>query len=84
MCRPGGNAASGTLMSVDDFARAVSVERGRCARWVYDSFGRAANCPEPVIASGWLQVGQRWHHVDACAAHSGELRRRGPLATPAN
>ena len=70
--------------SVDDFARAVSVERGRCARWVYDSFGRATNCPEPVIASGWLQVGQRWHHVDACSAHSGELRRRGPLATPAN
>ena len=84
MCQPGGDLASGTLMFVDDFARAVSVESGRCFRWVYDSFGRATTCPEAVIASGWLQVGKRWHRVDACSEHSGELRRRGPLAAPVN
>lgn len=71
-------------MFIDDFARAVSVESGRCFGWVYDTFGRATTCREPVIASGWLQVGQRWHGVDACSAHSGELRRRGPLAAPIN
>jgi hypothetical protein len=63
-----------------DFARAVSIERGWCFRWVYDDNGEPATCPEPVLSSGWLKVGERRHEVDACGRHSGELRFRGPLS----
>ena len=64
-----------------DFAQAVSVHRGRCFRWVYDDHGRPTTCPQAVIASGWLKVGERWHEIDACGEHSGELRFRGRLGT---
>ncbi|MGO9659784.1 MAG: hypothetical protein ACLP7F_15695 [Acidimicrobiales bacterium] len=37
--------------------------------------GKPDRCSEPVVASGWLQVGvERWHQVDACSQHSGQLR----------
>lgn len=61
-----------------DYAGAVSVDRGRCYRFVYDEHGKPAHCPEPLIASGWLQVGPKWYQVDSCGEHSAQLRRRGP------
>jgi hypothetical protein len=64
-----------------DYAQAVSTERGRCFRWVYDDTGKPTNCPGAVIASGWLRI-DRWYEVDACAEHSGQLRFRGSLNPP--
>ena len=51
---------------MQDYAGAVSGERGRCFRFVTDPDGKPVNCPERVIASGWLKIGDRWHEVDAC------------------
>jgi hypothetical protein len=48
---------------VDDYAQTVSVLSGRCFKWVDDGAGEPTNSPEPVVASGWLQVGERWHRV---------------------
>jgi hypothetical protein len=59
-----------------DYARAVTVDRGRCFRMVHDGKGKPDHCSEAVIASGWLKVGDRWYQVDACGQHSGQLRRR--------
>jgi hypothetical protein len=61
---------------MEDYARTVSVERGRCFKWVYDESDNPSNCLERVIRCGWLQVGQEWHLVDACSSHSGQLRSR--------
>jgi hypothetical protein len=67
---------------VDDYAQTVSVLSGRCSKWVDDGAGEPTNCPEPVVASGGREVGERWHRVDACGQHSGQLRKRGPLTSP--
>jgi hypothetical protein len=61
-----------------DYAGAVSVDRGRCYRFVYDEHGKPTGCPETPIATGWLQVGAKWHEVDSCGEHSAQLRHRGP------
>ena len=65
---------------MEDYARPVRVERGRCFKWVYDESGKPSNCVERVISSGWLPVGQEWHLVDACSSRSGSVAR-GRLAT---
>jgi hypothetical protein len=61
-----------------DYAGAVAVYRGECFRFIYDEHGKPTKCPEPPIATGWLQVGPKWHEVDSCSEHSAQLRRRGP------
>jgi hypothetical protein len=40
-----------------DYASAVAVDRGKCFRFIYDEHGKPTKCPEPPIATGWLQVG---------------------------
>ena len=59
---------------MEDYARAASVERGRCFRFVYDEHGNPAHCPEPIVAKGWTKL-DRWYEVDACAEHAAQLRR---------
>jgi hypothetical protein len=59
---------------MEDYAGAVSADRGRCFRSVDDSHGRSQPCPRPVIASGRLQVGPSWVEVGACYHHSSQLR----------
>jgi hypothetical protein len=58
-----------------DYAQAVSVERGRCFKWVYDVQGKPKRCPEPLTVTGWVKIDRR-HEVDACAEHS--IQRRQP------
>jgi hypothetical protein len=60
-----------------DCAGAISTERGRCFRFVYDEQGKPENCPAPIAATGRLKVGPRWHEVDACAEHAAQLRQHG-------
>jgi hypothetical protein len=61
-----------------DYAGAVSVDRGRCYRFIYDEHGKPENFPQPPIATGWLQVGPKYQ-VDSCSEQSGQLRQRaGP------
>jgi len=31
---------------------------GRCHRFVYDPDGKAANCPDPTVTSGWRRDGK--------------------------
>ncbi len=57
-----------------DYAGAVSTERGRCFRFIYDEHGKPENCPQPLTATGWIKV-DRWYEVDACAEHSTQLRK---------
>jgi hypothetical protein len=45
-----------------------------CFRFVDDGEGKPDRCPEPVISSGWLQVGPSCHLADACGQHSAQLR----------
>jgi hypothetical protein len=67
-------------LSAMDYAGACSTERGRCFRFVYDEHGKPENCPAPIIATGWIKL-DRWYEVDACAEHSGQLRRVTPKIT---
>jgi hypothetical protein len=67
------------MASMEDYAEAVSTERGRCFRFIRDERGRATQCPERITASGWLEVGGKWYLVDSCGHHSAQLRKRGPL-----
>ena len=60
-----------------DYAGACSTDRGRCFRFIYDEHGKPENCPEPLTATGWLQIEPKWHQVDSCAEHAGQLRRVG-------
>ncbi len=41
------------------YAGAWTGERGRCHRLVCDDQGKPKRCPEPVIASGRLRIGER-------------------------
>ena len=71
---------SGTMQletTTVDYAGAVSTQRGRCHRLVYDADGKPAHCPEPIIATGWTRL-DRWYEVDACAEHAGQLRKPSP------
>jgi hypothetical protein len=72
----------GATLPLMDYAGAVAVDRGRCFRFIYDEHGKPTKCPEPPIATGWLQVGPKWHQVDSCDEHSAQLRRRGPYRPP--
>jgi hypothetical protein len=67
------------MLTMEDYAEAVSTERGRCFRLIRDDYGRATQCPEQIIATGWRQIGDEWHLVDSCGHHSAQLRKRGPL-----
>ena len=55
----------------------IGSDQGRCFGFVDDPDGKPVNCPDIVIASGWLKVGDTWHEVDACGRHSAQLRSRG-------
>jgi hypothetical protein len=57
-----------------DYAGAVSTQRGRCFRFVYDKQGKPANCPQPIEVVGWTKL-DRWYEVDACVEHSAQLRK---------
>ena len=54
-----------------DYAGAVSTQRGRCFRFVYDEQGKPAHCAEPITTIGWTKIGPKWHQVDSCAEHAG-------------
>ena len=64
-----------------EFADAVSVECGRCFRIVDDREGGPAHCSEQVIASGWRQVGDKCHQVDARCQRFAQLRQSGSAGT---
>jgi hypothetical protein len=61
-----------------DYAGAVSTQRARCFRFVYDDQGKPANCPKPLVATGWTQIGPAWNQVDACTEHATQLMKPGP------
>ncbi len=69
---------------VEDYAEAVSTERGRCFRFIRDDYGRATQCPEPIITTGWLQIEREWNEVDSCRHHSAQLRKRGQFGSSAS
>jgi len=79
-----GAKASHARRSLDgmDYAGAVSTQRGRCHRYIYDDQGKPANCPKPPVATGWTQIGPKWHQVDACTEHANQLRKLGPYRAP--
>lgn len=72
------NGIAGATLPHVDYAGAVSTQRGRCFRFITNRDGKPENCPAPLVATGWLQVGPKWYQVDSCAQHSAELQRRGP------
>jgi hypothetical protein len=61
-----------------DYAEAVSAERGRCFRFVYDEHGKPDRCPAPVTRVGWLYLAyeRKWHPVDSCKRHVSQLEQR--------
>ncbi len=60
-----------------DYAGAVSTERVRCFRFIYDADRKPDNCPQSLVATGWLQIGPKWHPVDGCGEHSAQLLNMG-------
>lgn len=66
------------LMTGQDYAGAVSAERGRCFRFVYDEHGKPERCPEPMTRTGWLYLVHpwKWYPVDSCERHVGQLEKR--------
>jgi hypothetical protein len=48
-----------------DYAGAVSTDRGRCFRHIYDPYDEPDRCNGPVIPTGWLEVGGAWYFVDS-------------------
>ena len=56
-----------------DYAGTVNTQRGRCFRFIYDAQGKPDGCPEPITDVGWLQIGNKWYQVDACAEHAAQL-----------
>ena len=61
-----------------DYAGAVSTQRGRCHRYIYDDQGKPADCPKPPLATGWTQIGPKWHPVDTCTEHATQLLKPEP------
>ncbi len=51
----------------------ISIERGYCLGFLSDPDNTSVDCTEPIIGSGWLQIGDSWHEVDACEHHSAQL-----------
>jgi len=47
--------------------------QGLADRGSHDDRGNPTNCPERVVSSGWLRVGQKWHLVDACSSLPGHV-----------
>jgi hypothetical protein len=76
----GGQRPAVTSVPVD-YAQAVSVDRGRCFRYVDDGQGKPDRCLEAVVTSGWLKV-DRWCEVDACSQHAAQLR--SPRSRPSS
>ena len=63
-----------------DYAGACRAQRdGRCFRFITDADGKPDNCPQALVARGWLQIGPKWWQVDACYEHATQLRKPGPL-----
>jgi hypothetical protein len=60
-----------------DYVGAVSTQRGRCFRFVYDEHDKPDNCPQPITDVGWIKIGARLHQVDSCAEHAAQLRQGG-------
>jgi hypothetical protein len=65
-------------MTGQDYAGAVSVERDRCFRFVYDEHGKPDSCPAPITRTGWLYLAheRKWYPVDCCERHVGQLEAR--------
>jgi hypothetical protein len=65
-------------MTGQDYAGAVSAERGRCFRFVYDENGKPERCSAPITGTGWLYLtySRKWHTVDACERHKSQLQDR--------
>ncbi len=45
---------------------------------IRDEHGKPTECPEPLVASGWVlaEFTGRWHYVDACQRHASQLLDR--------
>jgi hypothetical protein len=59
------------------------TNRGQCY-WVIDGDGGIERCGGTLVGDGWLEDSRgRWHRVDACDAHLGDLQDRpGPDGFP--
>ena len=59
-------------MAGEDYAKAVSGERGRCFRYVYDDNGKPGHCWRPITTTGWLYAAyeRTWTYVDSCERHA--------------
>ncbi len=66
------------MMAGEDYAGAVSADRGRCFRFCYDEHGKPARCPEPITVTGWLYLSyhRTWFPVDRCERHVDQLEKR--------
>jgi hypothetical protein len=65
-------------MAGEDYAGAVSAERGRSFRFVYDEHGKPEQCQEAITETGWFYISynHRWHLVDSCERHVSQLEKR--------
>jgi len=63
------------MMAGQDYAGAVSTDRGRCFRFVYDEHGKPARCSEAITRVGWLYLAhpRKWYPVDSCERHFDQL-----------
>jgi hypothetical protein len=73
-------------MAGKDYAGAVSAERGRCFRFVYDEHGKPTHCPGAVTRTGWLYRAheRKWYPVDAYERHVSQLEARPKPPGPTN
>jgi hypothetical protein len=67
-----------TDLAGEDYARAVSADRGRCFRWIHDFQGQPTRCPAPITRNGWfyLSYERKWYLVDSCEGHVSQLEAR--------
>jgi hypothetical protein len=78
------SCAVSDMMTGQDYTGAVSTERGRCFRLVYDEFGKPSHCSQPVTRNGWLYLAypRKWYPVDSCQRHVNQLAARPQRLTP--
>jgi hypothetical protein len=65
------------------YAEALSVQPGKCFRFIHNGAGHAQHCPEPVTRHGTFVdgKGKRWE-VDACNDHVEEAKSAGLRCPP--
>jgi hypothetical protein len=56
------------------YPEAFAVLPGQCFRFVHSGVGHASHCRDPVVCRGrFKDRAGKWHWVEACLEHGGEL-----------